>query len=173
MGAFRLEDFPKIRPFIKNRAVNLQNKVIQMAQRYFFSVVVLIFLFYGEIFGQEKNVEKIPVFFNNCPDYRVFLVGRDVSGYLLRTPIKRLAMPLGLNYPHPGCGTVPTETKFYIPWSHALPLLTPDYYMDNLSFFCRKEWQIEKATSIPFRFRLGSLDYTNYLEQKPNSGFRP
>jgi hypothetical protein len=32
--------------------------------------------------------------------------------------------------------------------------------------FCRWESAIERNTSIPFRFRLGSLDYVNRLEQK-------
>ena len=50
-----------------------------------------------------------------------------------------------------------------------LSVLQPDFYSKHLTFFCEKELLIEKSTSIPFRFRLGSLEYTNYLEQKPNA----
>ncbi|HTF27235.1 MAG TPA: hypothetical protein VK625_00245 [Flavitalea sp.] len=41
-----------------------------------------------------------------------------------------------------------------------------DLYTKNFGFFCRKEWQIEKSTRIPFRLRLGSLEQCNILEQK-------
>ena len=44
-----------------------------------------------------------------------------------------------------------------------------DYYTQNFGFFCKKELGFEKATKIPLRFRLGSLQYNDYLERKPNS----
>jgi len=47
--------------------------------------------------------------------------------------------------------------------------VAPDFYTRNFGFFCKRELQFEKATKIPVRFRLGSLPYNDYLEQKPNS----
>jgi hypothetical protein len=40
------------------------------------------------------------------------------------------------------------------------------YYLSTLGFVCKKEWQIEQKTKIPLRLRLGSLSYTNSMEQK-------
>lgn len=42
-----------------------------------------------------------------------------------------------------------------------------NYVVAGFGFFCRQEFRIEKITTIPFRFRLGSLDYVNWMEGKP------
>lgn len=44
--------------------------------------------------------------------------------------------------------------------------ITPDFYSNNLGIICKKEWMLEKKTNLPFRFRLGSLEYVNKLEGK-------
>lgn len=42
-------------------------------------------------------------------------------------------------------------------------------YYQRLGVACKAEYKLEKATRIPFRFRLGSLAQTDYMERKPNA----
>ena len=48
-------------------------------------------------------------------------------------------------------------------------LFNRQFYFDRLSFFCWQEYKFEKYSKIPLRVRVGSLDYTNYLEKKLNA----
>lgn len=52
--------------------------------------------------------------------------------------------------------------------SSRLPAVRYNYYQE-LGAACKVEFRLEKATGVPFRFRLGSLQQTDYLERKPNA----
>lgn len=55
----------------------------------------------------------------------------------------------------------------------SLKVLPPNFYTNQLSFFCKKELQVQKITTLPVYFRLGSKEYVDRLEQKPNTGAPP
>ncbi|MFA6057979.1 MAG: hypothetical protein WC756_07260 [Taibaiella sp.] len=52
---------------------------------------------------------------------------------------------------------------------NAKPILGKYDYYNSLGVACKAELKLEKATKIPFRFRLGSLQQTDYMERKPNA----
>lgn len=119
-----------------------------MRERRFYLFVALIFLVNGEIFAQDKNVENLAKSGLEKAIEKAFTKGRKGGVIdLLRIP----------SISNEGNGIMDGKTMF---------LLRPSIPQ---SFFCKKEWQFEKATSIPLRFRLGSLAYTDYLEGKPNA----
>jgi hypothetical protein len=51
----------------------------------------------------------------------------------------------------------------------SLLVLPQNFYNQHLSFFCKKEVQLQRLTSFPVYFRLGLKDYVDYLEKKPNA----
>jgi hypothetical protein len=53
------------------------------------------------------------------------------------------------------------QTSYFIP-----SFVSPDLYTRNFGFFCRKELQVEKLTNVKVRFRLGSIQQSDFLEGK-------
>ena len=49
--------------------------------------------------------------------------------------------------------------------------LSPAFYTQHLSFFCRQELKMEHSLRTPLKIRVGSIDACNYLEQKPGYKF--
>ena len=52
------------------------------------------------------------------------------------------------------------------PLSTKKEVLTSGFYVRQLSFFCRQEIKFEKATKIPFKFRVGSVEDCDRMEGK-------
>lgn len=128
-----------------------------MPERIFFFVVALVFTFNGEILGQDKIVEKFPTRITSSRAGISYGNNMDTLHLFRKLPATA----------HTGVFLLRDESPLN------LFLVVPEnVYVQRLSFFCRKEWQFERATSIPLRFRLGSLAYTDYLERKPNSTIR-
>lgn len=92
----------------------------------------------------------------------VSLASLFYAGYLRAQsqPIKQFFSATGnlrfMRSPLDSTGTSPSSKK-------AVPV---DFYSQHLAFFCEKELKLEKATGVPFRFRLGSVESCNRLEGK-------
>ena len=126
-----------------------------MAERPFYFVVVSILFFNVEIFSQGNSPEciKLPIHYNTPANFQ-FQDNGKLNYYTGNSIIK-------LRKTTPG----PETMRFHL----SMLILSPSFYSNHLSFFCNKEMKLEKLISVPLRLRLGSLDYVNYLEQKPNA----
>ncbi|MEO8116823.1 MAG: hypothetical protein ABI653_04185 [Bacteroidota bacterium] len=63
----------------------------------------------------------------------------------------------------------------YFNTAPAFPLVKVpgNFYAENMGFFCKKELAIQKLTTIPIKFRLGSVQYCDALEGKNQMHLKP
>jgi len=136
-----------------------------MAQRLCGFLVVFLLMFNGEIFGQEspqfgeKNLNENSQIIRSTI-YRIVRSERkssvtDFSKYFITPTYKAIKIFVDGNY------AGPVYKIIYLPTSAT--------YVEDLSWSCRKELQIQKAIHLPLNLRLGSLDYVDWMEQKPNA----
>lgn len=145
---------------------------------------LFILMFQGNLFGQQQPD-------NNCPETSPLKKGKSVllcdgsgwntqqkSGIQIK-PADCIKLPINYNtfenfnfekqlrLDYKGSDT--TTGKKSLP---QLILFKPSFqssYTAHPGFFCKKEMQLDKITFMPFRLRLGSLEYVNWMEQKPNA----
>jgi hypothetical protein len=151
----------------KNNAVNLGTNEFTVAQRSHKIIVVFImgcwpfYLKAQKPFQQPKTMQQ--VIGRNTSEHQAW-VYRSTPSYVKNMVLKLSAFPDPTRgrYSYPGYlkNEKLTRQSFH---------LVPKNYVQTLGFFCTKEFQLQKLTTVPFRFRLGSLDYVDWMEQKPNA----
>lgn len=131
-----------------------------MAQRLKYFLVVLLLMLAEKNFAQGFYSERKTNYLKEYKKYQRFPLIRSDTLQVIFINIA----------PQPSIFNSFHERKI-IPVSHPIKLnpLSGNYYTSCLTSICKREYVFEKQTSIPLRLRLGSLDYTNYLEQKPNA----
>lgn len=48
-----------------------------------------------------------------------------------------------------------------------------NFYTNHFGFFCKQELKLEKVTKLPFKFRLGTVQYCDWMEGKKGAGILP
>jgi len=115
-------------------------------QRAYQFLVVLLLILPAQIFSQQQ----MPRIGQNSP--HSFLFSKNFRReWSIENVDKNFAAKVGL-----------TPNRDYYFNNEKIP----QFNISSLPFFCKKEFQFEKNTSIPLRLRLGSLDYVNKLEGK-------
>ena len=155
-----------------------------MVQRLYCFLVVFLLIFPGKILGQlnlDSNCLKTSpvtgiksVLVCDGTGWNTGLKLRIQSNIadLLKLPIK-YNESANFNFEQQQklgpCSKDSTKNNLHVtPYFLFRPSVFPSSAI-HPGFFCKKELQLDKITAMPLCFRLGSLEYVNWLEQKPNA----
>jgi hypothetical protein len=140
----------KIRPFHKNRAVNLHFIMKNRQERQISFLVVWLTMFSCISAHAQNLLKKV----NMAPDFKhLSLPGHTVQYPSYSTDINGLNLSWGMIVERSM-----NSGKIYV--------VPSNIYYTQSGIMCKMEWQVEKATHVPLRIRLGSLADCNALEGK-------
>jgi hypothetical protein len=145
----------------KNQAVNLRTNVMNVLQRFCKIIVALAFSLKMLMLQAQQNQSPAPSIAVVKP---VSVSSHKPWRLAHQSFFNKLQQPAISNRPFtanelPG-SLVPTR------WPARPTAISQDFYTQHFGFFCRQELRLEKASRLPLRFRLGSLQDCNYLEGK-------
>jgi len=81
---------------------------------------------------------------------------------LTRAVYEKAHIPAGMSFFFQELVIPPTVTPIHT----KSPVFLPKWSVEALPFFCKIEHKWEKKSRIPFKFRLGSVEYVDWLEGK-------
>ena len=138
-------------------------KSIKMQQRLCLHLVALIFLHLTAISQDQKFVKKYsgslkPASKTYSIDYSKGYTSAQ-NGVGIYLPASRTTETSLFMSPIGNSGAAPEPKSKIYQYQYFNP-------GRDWGIICQKEWKLEKTTGIPFRFRLGSLEYVDRLEGK-------
>ncbi len=152
----------------KNNAVNLGTKAIGRVQRSLKIIVVWIGLCNPLFFNAQAQVAppaSHELVISQLIQKKDRFTWKKPPFYDQRAVLKFPASRFSFSFFEK---TQPILNRDFSLFNKMSVLLPESFYARSLGYFCRQELKLEKLTSVPLRFRLGSLDYVNRIEGKMN-----